>query len=273
MNEYRSQFADLFLGSTLPSRVAFSEAVNSAARHVAECWAGLTRPVDGANYGEILRSIQSLDVCPDVGIGLQAALQEVREVVLPHIVAVSNPNYVAHYHSAPMLPSLAAEVIISATNQSLDSFDQGPSATILEMHVVQWLCTLIGFGSRGDGVFTSGATQSNLMGLLLARDSYGLAREPASNISEQGLPEDARNWRIICSDLTHFSVAKSAHLLGLGNRSIVCVKSTPTGAITPDSVQSAIESERTRGHQPVALVLTAGPRTSDLSTRLKNVRR
>ena len=108
MNDHGVQYSDLFLGSTEHSRGAFREAVDRAACHVADCWAGMTRAVNPANYGELLGSIQRLDVCPEAGIGLEAALQEVREIVLPHMVVVSNPDYVAHYHSAPMLPSLAA---------------------------------------------------------------------------------------------------------------------------------------------------------------------
>ena len=35
--------------------------------------------------------------------------------------------------------SRAAEVLINATNQSMDSRDQSPSATIIEMKLIEWL--------------------------------------------------------------------------------------------------------------------------------------
>ena len=82
--------------------------------------------------------------------------------------------------------SRAAEVLINATNQSMDSRDQSPSATIIEMKLIEWLRARVGFPAGDAGVFTSGGTQSNLMGLMLARDAF-FARQGHS-IQQDGLP-------------------------------------------------------------------------------------
>ena len=75
----------------------------------------------------------------------------------------------AHLHRPS--PSLAAaEVLINATNQSMDSSIRSPSATIIEIKLIEWLRTRVGYQAGDAGVFTSGGTQSNLMGLMLARD-------------------------------------------------------------------------------------------------------
>jgi L-2,4-diaminobutyrate decarboxylase len=79
---------------------------------------------------------------------------------------------VAHLHCPSLVVSQAAEVLINATNQSMDSWDQSPSATIIEIKLIEWLRTRVGYQAGDAGVFTSGGTQSNLMGLMLARDAF-----------------------------------------------------------------------------------------------------
>lgn len=41
--------------------------------------------------------------------------------------------------------SQAAEVLINATNQSMDSWDQSPSATLIEMKLIEWLRAQVGY--------------------------------------------------------------------------------------------------------------------------------
>ena len=64
-----------------------------------------------------------------------------------------------------MVASQIAEVLINATNQSMDSWDQSPAGSIMEEHLIDWLRQKAGYGEG-----TSGGTQSNLMVVLLARD-------------------------------------------------------------------------------------------------------
>ena len=70
-----------------------------------------------------------------------------------------------------MVTSQIAEVLINATNQSMDSWDQSPAGSLMEVQLIDWLRQKVGYGSGQAGVFTSGGTQSNLMGVLLARDA------------------------------------------------------------------------------------------------------
>ena len=46
----------------------------------------------------------------------------------------------AHLHCPPLIPALAAEMLISVLNQSMDSFDQSGAASLIEEEMVQWLC-------------------------------------------------------------------------------------------------------------------------------------
>jgi L-2,4-diaminobutyrate decarboxylase len=116
---------------------------------------------------------------------------------------------VGHLHCPPLIAALAAESLISTTNQSMDSWDQAPAATYLEQRVVDWLAGAVKLGSQADGIFTSGGTQSNLLGLLLSRDDF-IQRRLGWCSQEKGLPPKAGKMRVLASANAHFSVQQSA---------------------------------------------------------------
>lgn len=104
------------------------------------------------------------------GMGVQKSLDHLVEIFLNPSLKVHHPHSLAHLHCPTMVTSQIAEVLINATNQSMDSWDQSPAGSIMEEHLINWLRQKAGYGEGTSGVFTSGGTQSNLMGVLLARD-------------------------------------------------------------------------------------------------------
>jgi L-2,4-diaminobutyrate decarboxylase len=81
------------------------------------------------------------------GLGNQAAIERAIEYFLKDSLSVHHPQCVAHLHCPSLVISQAAEVLINATNQSMDSWDQSPSATIIEMKLIEWLRARV-FGGR-----------------------------------------------------------------------------------------------------------------------------
>ena len=120
------------------------------------------------------------------------------------------------------MESLAAEQIISAYNQSMDSWDQAPAATEIEVDVTRHLCALYGYDEKSDGVFTSGGSQSNQTAIILARDWF-CNNVLKYDVKKFGLPENFRKLRMYTSCISHFSMEKSAHILGMGYESVVKV--------------------------------------------------
>jgi L-2,4-diaminobutyrate decarboxylase len=177
--------------------------------------------------------------------------------VISESVAVNSPNTAAHLHCPPLIPALAAEVVISALNQSMDSFDQAPAATVLEETLVRWLCSEVDLGVDASGIFTSGGTQSNYMALLLARDAC-LERLFHCTVQTSGLPPESRKLRILCSDVAHFTVEKSAAQLGLGTQSVIRVATDEAFRMRVDVLRSALEDLKKQRLIPMAIVATAG---------------
>jgi L-2,4-diaminobutyrate decarboxylase len=177
--------------------------------------------------------------------------------VVANSIAVAHPHTAAHLHCPPLLAALAAEVVISALNQSMDSFDQAPIATVVEQKLIQWLCTEVGLPKTADGTFTTGGSQSNYMGLLLARDAFCLKQWNCS-VQKSGLPHEARRLRLFCSEVAHFTVEKSASQLGLGTDSVVRVEVDEQFRMNPADLRDALSAAHAQGLLPLAVVATAG---------------
>lgn len=250
-------FEGSFLTGSAESLEAYQAAMTASGEVLAEHFATRLHPYSGAGPEELTELLNTGVICPEVGSDLKEVLSGLGESILENSVVVSHPACMAHLHCPPLLAALAAEALIAATNQSMDSWDQSPAATFLEERMVGWLCRLFGLGDAGDGVFTSGGTQSNFMGLLLARDRY--ARERLGwSIQEEGLPLEAHRFRIFCSEAAHFTVRQSATLLGLGSKAVIPVETDSEYRMKPEALDRQLEEASHEGLLPIALVGTAG---------------
>ncbi|AQL42889.1 aspartate aminotransferase family protein [Halorientalis sp. IM1011] len=246
---------ELFLGSAA-GNATYREALDRAADAVVEQFAAADRPYSGERP-EALAARLEQPVLPESGIGLRAAIDEVASEILPHSVGTSNPRCAAHLQCPPMIPGLAAEALLTATNQSLDSFDQAPAATVLEGRVVDALCDLFGYPDAADGVFTSGGTQSNFQALLLARDRH-CQETFGTDVQASGLPVEAGSLRVLCSEAAHFTAKQAAHHLGLGEDAVVTVETDDRRRLDPAALDARLDALEAAGAEPFALVGTAG---------------
>ncbi len=121
-------FESEFLTSSPESKESFRQLISQAAELVCECFPA--HAYSGAGVSE-LTALISGDFLPEHGLSSDQIAATLRSVV-SNSVALSDAGTIAHLHCPPLLASLAAEVVISALNQSMDSFDQAPIATVLE---------------------------------------------------------------------------------------------------------------------------------------------
>lgn len=246
---------ELFLGSETGD-TAYREAMGRATEAVLERFADSPNPYSGRDPEELADQFGE-PVIPDKGTGLDAAIDEVADRVLPHSVGTSNSRCAAHLQCPPMIPGLAAEAMLTATNQSLDSFDQAPAATVLEQRVVDALCELFDLPAGADGVFTSGGTQSNFQALLLARDRY-CSQQFDQDVQVSGLPSEAESLCILCSEEAHFTGKQAAHHLGLGEDSVVAVPTDNERRMDPGVLDATLTDLEAQGREPFVLLGTAG---------------
>ncbi|MEU6368220.1 lysine decarboxylase DesA [Streptomyces sp. NPDC046931] len=221
----------------------YRRSVTEGVERVAAKLATTDRPFTGVTVDALTPRIEGIDLDHPLH-DTTAALDELEELYLRDAVYFHHPRYLAHLNCPVVIPAVLGEAVLSAVNSSLDTWDQSAGGTLIERRLVDWTAGRIGLGPAADGVFTSGGTQSNLQALLLAR--------------EEAKSGDLARLRIFASEVSHFSVKKSAKLLGLGADSVVAV---PVGADQRmQTVTLAHELERCLqdGLIPMAVVATAG---------------
>ena len=241
------------LAASAPSIEAYQQAIAQSSAAVVQ-WLQQPEMYQGKSVAELRERI-TLDFNPN-GLGNQAAIERAIEYFLKDSLSVHHPQCVAHLHCPSLVVSQAAEVLINATNQSMDSWDQSPSATIIEVKLIEWLRAQVGYPAGDAGVFTSGGTQSNLMGLMLARDAF--YQRQGHSVQLDGITGDLRKIKVLCSENAHFSVQKNMALLGHGYNSVVQVKSDQFARMDVNDLKAKLAQAEANGEQILAIVATAG---------------
>ncbi|MGC4816606.1 pyridoxal phosphate-dependent decarboxylase family protein [Micromonospora sp. DT63] len=235
-------------GSVEQYRRAIADGVDRVARRVAT----VDRPVTGIAPAELASLVSTVDLDRPLG-DAGAALDELEDVYLRDAVWFHHPRYLAHLNCPVVIPALLGEAVLSAVNSSLDTWDQSAGATLIERRLIDWTAARVGLGPDADGVFTSGGSQSNLQALLLAREeACAGATTPAART--ELLPR----LRVLTSAAGHFSVQKSAKLLGLAPDAVIAVPTDAQRRIQPAAVHDEIARCRQAGLVVMAVVGTAG---------------
>ncbi|WP_413798697.1 pyridoxal phosphate-dependent decarboxylase family protein [Streptomyces iranensis] len=173
---------------------------------------------------------------PDEGEGPHHALRSLVRALAHGAAEPADPRCTAHLHCPPLAVAAAADLAVSALNPSLDSWDQAPAACALEALTCRALAELVHpHGADPDALVTTGGTESNQLGLLLAREAA------------QGAP-----LRIVRGANAHHSVQRAAWLLGLDEPVTL---PTPGGVLDPVALHTALD--RPSG-VPTLVVATAG---------------
>lgn len=262
---FRSQITQSEASSLPPEKFIFNDAqlqaysrqTERAVALIASTLHNVEKPFSGILPHELAPAFASVDLDRPLG-DEESALAELQQLWLKDAVWFHHPKYIAHLNCPVVLPSLLAEQLMAAVNSSVDTWDQSAGATLIEQKVIDWTLKRCGLPASADGIFTSGGTQSNLMAMLLARDSGYERSHPGRTIKQNGLPADASKWRIFTSGLSHFSIQKSAALLGLGYDAVIPVAHDDKFRMDAGELQREIEACLQQGLIPIAVVATSG---------------
>ncbi|MFJ9433495.1 pyridoxal phosphate-dependent decarboxylase family protein [Streptomyces sp. NPDC101490] len=222
---------------------SYRRSVTEGVERVADKIATTRGPFTGVTPAELAPVIDAVDLDRPLG-DTTAALDELESVYLRDAVYFHHPRYLGHLNCPVVIPAVLGEAVLSAVNSSLDTWDQSAGGTLIERKLVDWTTGRIGLGPAADGVFTSGGTQSNLQALLLAR--------------EEAKTSDLAKLRIFSSECSHFSVQKSATLLGLGADAVISIPVDGNKRMQSVVLAAELAACRAEGLVPMAIVATAG---------------
>lgn len=207
---------------------------------------------------ELREKIGSLGFLPEEGKGFERVLKDVERDILPHMLRTWSTKYMPHLHSPVLTESICSELIIACFNDSMDSWDQGPAATEMEESMVHGLVELFGFPREGsDGCFTSGGSQSNISAIIAARDWY-CHKKFNWDVKMNGLPPEYTKLRIYTSEISHFSMDKASHILGMGYQAVRKIPVDSKCRIDVEAFGKMLEEDVKAGLYPFCAVATFG---------------
>ncbi|MFE0788576.1 lysine decarboxylase DesA [Streptomyces mutabilis] len=221
----------------------YRRSVTEGVERVAAKLATTDRPFTGVTVDALSPRIDEIDLDKPLH-DTAAVLDELEDVYLRDAIYFHHPRYLAHLNCPVVIPAVLGEAVLSAVNSSLDTWDQSAGGTLIERKLIDWTTGRIGLGPAADGVFTSGGTQSNLQALLLAR--------------EEAKTENFADLRVFASEVSHFSVKKSAKLLGLGPDAVVSIPVDQDKRMQTVALARELERCAEDGLVPMAVVATGG---------------
>lgn len=205
-----------------------------------------------------LRSFEPMhEGLPELGDDPSRILDDICCRMIDQGFHVPSANYFGLMNPTPTYMAVMAEALVAALNPQLASLARSQLASKIEHETVRWIAQRAGWTGDGyGGTFTSGGNEANLSALALALTH----RFP--RIAEEGLVGLARQPVVYASLESHHSLDKSLGLLGLGRRSLRRVAVTERATLDLPALRRAVDADRKAGHEPLAVVGTAGTTNS-----------
>ncbi|HKN85127.1 MAG TPA: aspartate aminotransferase family protein [Pyrinomonadaceae bacterium] len=189
---------------------------------------------------------------PEKGIPLEEILTRFSEDVAPNAMGVPSPRYFGQFNPTPLPIGVWADALSSMLNQNAGAWRNGPTSAMIEARVMRWLCDLLDYGPQSFGTLASGGSEANLIALKCARDSVAAA------IKDRGVRTAQADLVIYASEQCHYSIDKSADILGLGRQAVRKIPTDNRFHIMVDPLREAIARDREAGMIPCGIVGVAG---------------
>ena len=152
----------------------------------------------------VLQAICSEPV-PYQAQGEERAYEDFQRYVMPYPVGNLHPRFFGWVQSNGTPMGMMADMLASGLNPHLGGFHQAPR--FVEEQVLSWLAELMGFPPSASGVFESGGSMANVLGLAVARHAKaGIA------VRDQGLQQIEQPLVIYCSTEVHGWAQKAVEL-------------------------------------------------------------
>lgn len=189
---------------------------------------------------------------PEKGIGYEEILTRFRNDIAPHAMTVPSPRYFGQFNPTPLPIGVWADALAAALNQNAGAWRNGPTSAMIETRVMRWLCELIGYGNESFGTLASGGSEANLIALKCARDAVN------GSIVHRGVRQVPSDLVIYASEQCHYSLEKSADILGIGRELLRKIPTDERFHIRTDLLRAEIENDRRAGLTPCCIVGVAG---------------
>jgi aromatic-L-amino-acid/L-tryptophan decarboxylase len=171
--------------------------------------------------------------------------------ILPYATGNVHPGFMGWVHGGGNVPGMLAEMLAAGLNANLGGRDHMPLE--VERQIVHWLRELFDFPEGASGLFVTGTSMANLIGVLIARD-----RALGLDVRRDGVASAGKNLVAYTSAAAHGCISQAMDLSGLGNAALHVIPTNSLHQIDLAVLNAAIARDRNAGLTPFLLVGTAG---------------
>jgi glutamate/tyrosine decarboxylase-like PLP-dependent enzyme len=140
-------------------------------------------------------------------------VEELAAAAEPGLVAMPSGRYFGFVIGGGLPAALAADWLASAWDQNAGLYVGGPSASVIEQVVREWVCDLLRLPPDASIGLVTGTQMGSVTALAAAR--YRVLQRAGWDVSEDGLA-GGPPVRVLVGDQRHITIDRALRLLGLG---------------------------------------------------------
>lgn len=185
----------------------------------------------------------------------QADLAKTHELfmkeVLPYALGNVHPGFMGWVHGGGTPVGMLAEMLAAGLNANLGGRDQSPIE--IERQVVQWTRELFNFPETAGGLFVTGTSMANLLGVLIARTAL-----LGADVRQQGITANGKQLTAYASTSAHVSIGQAMDIAGVGSDALRRIAVDRQHQMDIAILERAIAEDRKAGMMPFFIAGTAG---------------
>ncbi|MCP3899489.1 MAG: aminotransferase class V-fold PLP-dependent enzyme [Desulfobacteraceae bacterium] len=234
--------------------------VHALNKHGAEAKAGKGKVISLRSMEKLISDF-NLDYHIKNGKMSEHDFSQFVEKYLAATTKLHHPAYLAHQVAPSHYAGSLGSMIDGFTNNAMAIYEMGPAAATIEYFLINWFLKKVGWQPSplsfedakkeqkfGGGILTHGGSIANLTAMLAARNKV------APDAWENGNPSDLA---LLAPADSHYSNARAAGIIGIGQKSIYHLPVSKNGAVIPDKLQYVYEKLKNDGKRPIALIANA----------------
>ena len=179
---------------------------------------------------------------PEEGRPSHEVIERAAHEILPIAGRVDHPRFFAFVPSSPAWPGVLADFMAAGHNIFQGTWLGASGPSMLEVVVMDWFRSWIGYPETAGGLFTSGGSAASLDGFVAAREAAGAPMKPS----------------VYMSDHSHTALIRAATIVGVRPESVRMVPTDEHFRLDMNELHSMIVEDQKSGLTPIAICGNAG---------------
>ena len=213
--------------------------------------------------GDIAKQIP--DAPPEASETMESIMDDFARIVPEGMTHWQHPRFFAYFPSNAAPAAMIAEQLAGSMAAQCMLWQTSPSATEIEVRMVDWLRQAVGLPEDFKGVFQDTASTATLCAVLTMRE---IALDWRGN--QEGL-SNLPTTRVYASTRTHSSIDKALWVAGMGQNNLVKIRTKDDYSMDVDELAKAIKEDRENGLLPAGIVVCVGGTSMGATDNVREV--